>query len=399
MSEPELHDRVAVLSGRLGYALAPASDLAPELLQQWNRESANDRFVCVDDEFVYARFFADFGPLNLAQTVRFCREIDERLRDADNGGSTKVGDRETTRSVAHTLVLVSSAHPHKRANAMTLLALYLVMRHGRTPEQAVAPFADLRAPFGFRDAACGICSFFLTALDCARAVHKAMRTGIWSWEAFSVPAYEHLDELHNGDMNWIVPGKILAFSGPQRERVELDGDAQGRQRATLLAPEYAALFRGQLGVRCVVRLNESSTYDRKAFLHAGIKHLDLEFPDGGNPPDEILYKFIRTCERASGAVAVHCTAGLGRTGTMIAAFLIKNLRFTAPEAIAWCRLCRPGSIVGPQQQFLLVKQRELFQLAPSRTADVASRSLAPLTKKQPPLQRIVLRSTTALRGR
>lgn len=61
---------------------------------------------------------------------------------------------------------------------------------------------------------------------------------------------------------------------------------------------------------------------------------------------------------------MHCKAGLGRTGTNIAAFLIKNLRFTAPEAIAWCRMCRPGSIVGPQQQFLLVKQRELLGLAP-----------------------------------
>jgi hypothetical protein len=33
--------------------------------------------------------------------------------------------------------------------------------------------------------------------------------------------------------------------------------------------------------------------------------------------------------------------------------MMKHLGFTAREAIAWCRFCRPGSIVGPQQQFLV----------------------------------------------
>lgn len=26
--------------------------------------------------------------------------------------------------------------------------------------------------------------------------------------------YEHVDKIENGDMNWIVPHKFLAFSGP-----------------------------------------------------------------------------------------------------------------------------------------------------------------------------------------
>lgn len=46
------------------------------------------------------------------------------------------------------------------------------------------------------------------------------------------------------------------------------------------------------------------------------------------------------------------TAGLGRTGTLIGCYLMKHYRFTAAEAIAWIRICRPGSIIGPQQNFL-----------------------------------------------
>jgi cell division cycle 14 len=33
--------------------------------------------------------------------------------------------------------------------------------------------------------------------------------------------------------------------------------------------------------------------------------------------------------------------------------MIKNCGFGAREAIAWTRLCRPGSVIGPQQLFLL----------------------------------------------
>lgn len=47
-------------------------------------------------------------------------------------------------------------------------------------------------------------------------------------------------------------------------------------------------------------------------------------------------------------------AGLGRTGTLIACYIMKHYRMTAAETIAWVRICRPGSVIGPQQQFLVM---------------------------------------------
>ena len=44
-----------------------------------------------------------------------------------------------------------------------------------------------------------------------------------------------------------------------------------------------------------------------------------EFPDGSNPPLELVRKFIAYADRVieeGGKVAVHCKAGLGRTGVM-----------------------------------------------------------------------------------
>ncbi|KAF1790540.1 Dual specificity/tyrosine protein phosphatase, N-terminal [Phytophthora cactorum] len=152
----------------------------------------------------------------------------------------------------------------------------LVVAGGLTPELAVTRVLNdgkLLPPFGFRDASCGVCTFFITLLDCARAVHKAITSSIWSYQTFSVEEYDHLDSLENGDINWIVPGKLIAFSGLQRERIVLDAESGA---TTLLAKDYAALFR-DINVTCVIRFNEFTTYDRKAFIHAGLRHIDMPF--------------------------------------------------------------------------------------------------------------------------
>ncbi|KAF1793193.1 Dual specificity/tyrosine protein phosphatase, N-terminal [Phytophthora cactorum] len=320
----------------------------------------------MDGDLVYARFFADFGPLHLSRTVRFCRELESRLGFLNASSIPINGNR---------VVLYCSDHPHKRANAMTLLAIFLVVAGGLTPELAVTRVLNdgkLLPPFGFRDASCGVCTFFITLLDCARAVHKAITSSIWSYQTFSVEEYDHLDSLENGDINWIVPGKLIAFSGLQRERIVLDAESGA---TTLLAKDYAALFR-DINVTCVIRFNEFTTYDRKAFIHAGLRHIDMPFRTAAtqatkSSTSSSAYECLNLqplfLHRSSLLCAIFLAvgmrardwscgralqAGLGRTGTSIAAFLMKNYRFSATEAIAWCRICRPGSIVGPQQHSL-----------------------------------------------
>ena len=74
----------------------------------------------------------------------------------------------------------------------------------------------------------------------------------------------------------------------------------------------------------------------------------------------IVKKFLDISEGLNGALAVHCKAGLGRTGTLIACYIMKHYKFTAAECIAWLRICRPGSVIGPQQHFLEEKQSWLW---------------------------------------
>ena len=107
------------------------------------------------------------------------------------------------------------------------------------------------------------------------------------------------------------------------------------------------------------RLNKKC-YDERDFTKAGIDHYEQYYLDGSCPPMKTLQKILTAFEGVpdSKGFAVHCKAGLGRTGTCIGAYMMKHYRLTAAEAIGWMRICRPGMVIGPQQHFLAdIEQR------------------------------------------
>merc|ERR1712194_386055 len=116
------------------------------------------------------------------------------------------------------------------------------------------------------------------------------------------------------------------------------------------------------GVNTVIRLNKSTCYDRTKFEREGIRHRDLYFSDGGLPPPEHVHEFLNLVESETGGVAVHCKAGLGRTGTLIGAYVMKHYKMPAKMFIAWNRLARPGSILGPQQRYLCDIEAQMFSM-------------------------------------
>ncbi len=81
-------------------------------------------------------------------------------------------------------------------------------------------------------------------------------------------------------MNWVIPGKFLAFSSPSTNQYDNDG------YRTYTPEDYVPLFK-KWKVNVVIRLNKA-TYDKEKFIKNGIKHIDLFFEDGTTPPDVYL---------------------------------------------------------------------------------------------------------------
>ena len=197
----------------------------------------------------------------------------------------------------------------------------------------------------FRDASFAHPDFFLTLLDCLEGLQKARELGWYDPEDFDVEAYEALYMTENGDLTHICP-KFVAFAGPVGVRAPTKFKS-----ALSLPPEHYVDVLRQEAVAAVVRLNEPDTYDPSPLEDAGIEHYDLFFEDCTVPSSYVVKRFLDICDRSE-RVAVHCKAGLGRTGTLIAIYIMKHFNFTAREAIAWLRICRPGCVIGPQQHFL-----------------------------------------------
>ncbi len=172
-----------------------------------------------------------------------------------------------------------------------------------------------------------------------------------------------------GDFNWISP-QFLAFASPQSQPVTpIPITSPAYHTLPSCVPEIAVArisqpFKNVLthfverNVGLVVRLN-SELYCTTYFTALGINHIDMIFEDGTCPPLPLVRRFIKlahdTIKKRKG-IAVHCKAGLGRTGCLIGAYLIYRHGFTANEVIAFMRFMRPGMVVGPQQHWLHLNQ-------------------------------------------
>uniref|UniRef100_A0A6T8G8X8 protein-tyrosine-phosphatase n=1 Tax=Hemiselmis andersenii TaxID=464988 RepID=A0A6T8G8X8_HEMAN len=267
----------------------------------------------------YEHFCLDFGPVSLSGIVKFCRDLRAK--------------RDHVKLQKRPIVFYTYDGLHDVANACFLLGAFLVLDEGHTPEAAAALFDCLQLP-PFRDATYSNHNTYpLTILDALRGLKRAVSHGWFDHLTFDVASYEDLYDPRKLECNLISP-EFVALCCPPEE-----------------ASTHAELL-SKLGVTDLVRLNFDSHYDPKCFEGAGVAVHDLSFRDCTCPSPGLIAHFLDVCDSAKGVIGVHCLAGLGRTGTMIGCYLIKNHGFSAAEAIAYMRLCRPGSVIGRQQHFL-----------------------------------------------
>jgi len=179
-----------------------------------------------------------------------------------------------------------------------------------------------------------------------RGLARAKELGWITSAGFDVEDHLRFDNPSLFNANLITP-KLVAFIGPEARTPDKEWNLYMHEPC-----EFVEEFQRR-GVSTVVRLNEPGAYDRAVFESAGIEVVDLEFQDCTTPSPAIIKGFLDAVDSAKGIVAVHCLAGLGRTGTLIAIHMMKHHGFSGREAMGLVRLMRPGSVIGPQQQFLV----------------------------------------------
>ena len=150
--------------------------------------------------------------------------------------------------------------------------------------QAYQPFQGREVKFlPYRDAGKGPSLYELHVIDVLRGVHKARQLGWVDFKSFDIKTYEHYEKVENGDWNWIIPGKFLAFATPKGQPTksyELSpcmlvlplcpppSDMIADFVCSNSLPAYYVEHFKKIGVTTVVRLNEK-LYDERDFTNYG----------------------------------------------------------------------------------------------------------------------------------
>jgi atypical dual specificity phosphatase len=112
------------------------------------------------------------------------------------------------------------------------------------------------------------------------------------------------------------------------------------------------------GIKTIVTVREVPL-PSKWFTADNINSVDyfhLKVEDYGAPSIEEMDNTVDFIQRQIAneePVMVHCAAGRGRTGTILAAYLLKEENLTSDQAIKKIRKIRPGSIQSDRQEMVI----------------------------------------------
>jgi cell division cycle 14 len=308
--------------------------------------SLDQIFHCfsTDGIFEYEPLLDEYGPLKLLYVIRFVEIIDSKTRMHPE----------------HKIVHYSGPGKRKLTNAVYLLGAYMVLKHGDSAEMVSKCFHwlddSLIEPYRGTRFSESNSDDVISLLDCWSALERVKNLA-WldlpshaggQWGLIDPDEYEHYSNPLNADLHQIIPGKLIALRAP----MDLHGldyfDDKGHRH---FSPSYFAPIFLQLGVSSVMSLNEPA-YFADEFESRGLRHHVLAFGPWAVPSTTAVDAFFRIADAAPGAVAVHSAGGYGRTGTLAALYLMRRHGFRAREAVAWLRVCRPGSVDGEQHAFL-----------------------------------------------
>jgi len=145
------------------------------------------------------------------------------------------------------------------------------------------------------------------------------------------------------NFDWLLENKLAAMAYPESE------DA------------FTLLYR--IGIRAVLNLAEAPyPYEAPDTIGMLTRHIPVaDFTAPTLQQVKQALAMISSCLDRNMPVIVHCRAGLGRTGTILACYLV-GMEMPANNAIIIIREWRPGSIEGPAQEAIVYEYERFINM-------------------------------------
>ena len=292
--------------------------------------SSRDYITSTDFHDSYQSLNKDYGPINICDIIQFAHFINNKINDI------KLVNRKIIYYVYNDNDSIDLL------NAILLAGAYLIIKENLNADDVIfklchifnnhiSYYVDCNSKYG---------GYYTSITDCFKTIYFIKKKNIIDFDNFDIYDYNYLTDFAFRDMN-IIANKFLAMSTP-----------------TNITIPYIKEELLKRNIKTIIRLNEKDSYDKTLFNNIdndkNINVVEFYFEDYTTPTIELIRNFMSFVNDIphDKIIAIHCKAGLGRTGLLICIWLIIKYDFTSSNAIAFIRLMRPGSIHGYQGFFL-----------------------------------------------